>query len=407
MDYSDVVRASEGKFCPRRSIIAPNRLETRNWDFLASIAHPHALEKLRDALRSLTGRQHIFFAPSGRAAIAQVLSLLPHKEVVLPAYTCPVVKTAIEVAGKRIIYVDNEENGLNATSAEFAEQAKPGRVLIPTHIFGFPTDIETICELARDRGCVTIEDAAAALGVRRDGRILGTYGDIGIFSFERTKRIPAFRGAAIIINNEKVLDPSVLAELRLVNTKRVMPVRELGFGMMHNAVTIPWFYGRFTLPQILRRYRYKEDSLDMDEPEAARNTPYYSRELHAYQASLIVRMLKRFNHIRSRIADLVSAYRAALAGTSVMTFNPPQCDDGALLRFPVVFPGRNRTEILRLALNLGLYLEINYQRPLAEEHELSRFPNAVWAARNIVLLPLYTRLSCKEAEGIAKQVIRI
>src|SRR5512139_871580 len=113
--YSEALRSSKGRICPRRSIFAPNRLETRNWDLLASIAQmrsPDTLINLRDALRALTGRQHVFFAPSCRAAIAQVLSLLPQHEVVLPAYTCPVVKTAIQIAGKRIIYVDIAKNGL-------------------------------------------------------------------------------------------------------------------------------------------------------------------------------------------------------------------------------------------------------------------------------------------------------
>ena len=63
-------------------------------------------------------------APSGRAAIAQILSVLPHQDVVMPAYTCPVVKTAAEVAGKRIIYVDCSAGSLNATSAEFEAEAQ-------------------------------------------------------------------------------------------------------------------------------------------------------------------------------------------------------------------------------------------------------------------------------------------
>jgi dTDP-4-amino-4,6-dideoxygalactose transaminase len=407
MDYSVVVRTSGRGILPWRSILAPNRLGTRNRDFLASLAHPHALEKLREAMRNLTGREHIFFAPSGRAAIARVLTLLPQDDVVLPAYTCPVVKTAIKVAGKRIVYVDCEANGLNATTAEFAGEAKPSRVLIPTHLFGFSTDIESICALARDRGCVTIEDAAAALGTRRDGRLLGTYGDIGIFSFEKSKRIPAFRGAAIVVNNEKVLNPALLAEWRFAASRPSMPVKELGRGILHNAITKPWFYGRFTLPQILRRYQRQEDTLNDNELESVKKSPFYSCELHDYQASLILRMLDRLDDIREKIADLVSTYRANLAESTIMTFRPPQCDDGGLLRFPIIFPGRDRKDILRLALREGLCLEINYQRPLVEDSDLPGFPHAAWAARNVVLLPLYTRLSSEAAGRIAGRIKKL
>jgi dTDP-4-amino-4,6-dideoxygalactose transaminase len=408
--YSEVLRSSTGVICPRRTVIAPNRLETRNWDLLASIIQmrsPHTLIQLRDALRTLTGRQLIFFAPSCRAAIAQVLSLLPQHEVVLPAYTCPVVKTAIRVAGKRIIYVDIAKNSLNSTSAEFAEEAKPGRVLIPTHIFGFPTDIKAITDLSRAQDCVTIEDAAAGFGARLDGRILGTYGDIGVISFERSKRLPAFRGAAIIINNEKILDPVKLSATRLIETRQVMPLHELAFALFYNAVTPSWFYGRVTLPLILRKYRRSKTLLIQKDLGAEKESPFYTRDFHDYQAALILRLLKRFDNIRTRIAGLVSVYRHTLAGTSIMTFDPPNCDDAGLLRFPVVFPDRERTELLHSSLNRGLFLETNYERPLPEEEELAKFPNAVWAARNLILLPLYARLSSGDAEWIAKEIMRI
>jgi dTDP-4-amino-4,6-dideoxygalactose transaminase len=408
--YLEVLDSLEIQRYSRRSVVAPNRLETRYRDFFVSILqawHPNALTKLRDELRDFTGRQHIFFAPSCRAAIAQVLSALPHSEVVLPAYTCPVVKTGVQVAGKRIIYVDIAKASVNATSAEFAEQAKPGRVLIPTHIFGFPTDIEAICDLAKTHDCVTIEDAAAALGARRNGRLLGTFGDIGVFSFERSKRIPAFRGAAIIINNEEILDPAKRASSRLVETKRVMPIKDLAFAMVHNAATAPWFYGRFTLPQILRKFRIPDTYPIVEDLEFEKRSPFYVQELQAYQASLILHMLKKIDKIRSRIGELVSAYRHTLEGTSIMTYKPPKCDDEGLMRFPVAFPGRDRSEILRMGLNHGLFLETNYEQPLPEEHEASRFPNSVWAARNLVLLPLYTRLSYKDAEQIAKKIVEM
>ncbi len=408
--YSEVLKSSKGKISPRRSVIAPNRLETRNWDFLASIMQmrsPETLIQLRDALRILTGRQHIFFAPSCRAAIAQILSLLPQQEVVLPAYTCPVVKTAIQLAGKRIIYVDIARNSLNSTSSEFADEAKPGRVLIPTHLFGFPTDIKAITDLARAQDCVTIEDAAAALSARLDGRLLGTYGDIGVFSFERSKRLPAFRGAAIIINNEKILDPEKLSASWFIESRQAMPLRELAFALVYNAVTPSWFYGRVTLPLIQHKYRSPETLLIQNDLEHEKESPFYTRDFHAYQAALILRLLKRLDKIRSSIAELVSVYRHILAGTSIMTFDPPNCDDAGLLRFPVAFPGRERSELLCSALKRGIYLDATYERPLPEAKELAKFPNAGWAVRNVVLLPLHARLSTGDAEWMAKEIMKI
>ena len=63
--------------------------------------------------------------------------------------------------------------------------------------------------------------------------------------------------------------------------------------------------------------------------------------------------------------------------------------------------------MLRQALKRGLYLETNYAHPLPPEPDRARCPNAMWAAENLVLLPLYGRLSVDAAETIARRVVGI
>jgi len=405
------------------SIVAFNRLETRTWDLLAALgwaSHPDPFATVRDTLRELTGRQHILFAPSGQCAIAQVLSLLPQREVVMPAYMCHEVKRAAQVAGKRIIYVDAGKNSVNATSAEFAEAARPGRILLAAHVYGVPTDIEAICELGRSRDCVTIEDAVPAFGGRRHGRLLGTFADVGVFSFQQSKRLSAFRGAVIVVNNSDILDPVKLGSRRLVETQRAMPVRELVQALVQNFATIPWVYRtltrpllplRETLPHLLRRYR-REPAPGRADHQAAEarpvpRTPYYTREMHPYQAELVLRMLRRIEAIREQIAHLAAIYLEAFRGTPIATFLPPGCDNGGLMRFPIAFLGKDRSEILRRALKRGLYLQVIWPRLLPEASKHEQFPNALWAAQNVALLPLYTALSPESAARLAQRVIEI
>ena len=155
--YREALQTVNRRLCSGGTVTPPNRLETRTWDLLSSLMDlgpEDALEALREALRSLTGKRHVLFAPSCRSAIAQVLSFLPQQEVVMPAFTCPVVKTAVEVAGKRIVFVDVAKDSVNATSAEYEREATPGRVLLPTHLFGIPTDVEKVCELPQLQGAV-------------------------------------------------------------------------------------------------------------------------------------------------------------------------------------------------------------------------------------------------------------
>jgi dTDP-4-amino-4,6-dideoxygalactose transaminase len=385
---------------------------------LAWVRHPDPLARLRDVLQDLTGRR-ILLAPSGQAAIAQILSALPQREVVMPAYMCSQVKRAVEIAGKRVIYVDLGKNSVNATSSEFAEAVKPGRILLAVHVWGVPTDIEAICRLAKERDCVVIEDAVPAFGGQWNGRLLGTFGDFGVFSFHYSKRLSALRGAAIVVNNDRVVDPVKLEASRVVQSRLAMPIREVLVALAQNLATTPWIYRKLTLPLLplrgslpllWRRFRQKRVSVRANKQTAASTTNHfprdYTREVHPYQAELALRVLGRFGETRERIARLATIYQEAFRDTPITTFLPPGCDNAGLVRFPVAFPGKDRAEILRLAQERGLYLKVLWG-PLPDESEHAQIPNAVWVARNLVLLPLYSTLSPESAERLAQNVIEI
>ncbi len=405
--YAEALRLSLGNSYRRTTVNPPNRLETSNFELIWELRRAWStttLEELRSELKRITGAKHVIFAPSARCALAQILSVLPQREVVMPAYTCPVVKTAVEFAGKKVCYIDISRKTLNATSAEFAPQAQNGRILLPTHLFGIPTDIENITELAQRRGCITIEDAAAALGTSRNGRPLGTFADAGVFSFERSKRFPAFRGAAILINNDRLIDPKRLLANPVVPTRFRFPTKEFAFAQMYNATTQPWIYGRMVLPSLLDRYARNDGAERESDPK---DSPFYQMEVHPYQAALVLRSLSLADQIRKQIECLVLEYESALSGKPVQTFISRDTDRGGLLRFPVAIEGISRARFLRRALSQGLYLETNYERPLAPREEWERLPNALWAAENVVLLPLYRSLKQSQARSIAQKVAKI
>lgn len=405
--YAEALQSSAENPYRRTTVIPPNRLETSTLEFLWSLRRSWgkgAIEELRGELKKRTGARHVIFAPSARCALAQIFSLLPAREVVMPAFTCPVVKTAAEFAGKEIRFVDINRKNLNSTAEEFESEALPGRILLPTHLFGIPTDIENICELARKRGCVTIEDAAAALAVRRNGHPLGSFADASVFSFERSKRFPAFRGAAIIINNDRLLDPARLTAHPIVPTEYRFPVKEFAFAQIYNATTQPWIYGRMVLPSLLQRYANSKGIECESDPKTS---PFYQMELHSYQAALVLQTLSRVDSIQQQIESLVAEYESALKRVGVRTFLPEDADRGGVLRFPIVVPEMNRAQFLRESLSRGLYLETNYERPLAHPDEWKCFPNSLWAAENVVLLPLYRSLKQSQARMIARQVARI
>lgn len=400
---------------PGRPVTPRNRLDTDNWELLTGLLSfpcTDILEELRNLLREITGREHVYFAPSCRAAIAQILSLLPQRQAVLPSYTCPVVRDAVRFAGKDAVYVDISLETLNSTSNEFKIQAIPGRVLIPTHLYGIPTDVEAICRLAKEQGCVTIEDAAAVtLGSTHNGRRLGTLADFGVFSFERSKRLPAFRGAVIVVNNERIIDPARLATHRITTKSRSsLPIRETLRALTYNLATMPWIFGHLVLPVLLHRSTQGRELQPRGESafnDAVHDSAYYAREFHPYQAWLVLQMLRRLTAIRDHIGRLVAVYRSALQKTAIASFVSKDCELSGLLRFPVVFKRLNRTDALALALKRGLFLETNYERPLPNPNLWPNYPNALWAAENVILLPLYRSLSCEAASQLVTELVSI
>jgi dTDP-4-amino-4,6-dideoxygalactose transaminase len=401
------------------AVVPFNALETTNWDLCKAfgwIFQPDSLEALRVSLQQWSHEENVVLAPSGECAIAQILSLLPQEEVVMPAWICHQVKTAVKVAGKRIIFVDLGKNSINATSAEYNAAAKPGRILLIAHLFGVPTDVEAICELARQRDCLTIEDAVPAIGGRQDGRLLGTFADFGVFSFEQSKRLPAFRGGFIVANNGRLCDLAKLANNRLAETTRSMPYVPLAKAFLQNLFTNPWIYRQVTrrlLPlrpaigRILtarpRQHSSPGPIQEATGPQAAPRTPFYTKEIHPYQAQLALRMIRRIDNIGAKISELAAVYEKHFQGTRIQTFLPAHSDRSGLMRFPIAYPGRDRSEILRRARQRGIYLKVLW----SEEADCEGLPNSLWAARNLILLPLYTALSPSAAGRIAETLLDI
>jgi dTDP-4-amino-4,6-dideoxygalactose transaminase len=406
----------------RDAIVPFNVLETRNrdlWGALSGLFRPDSLELLRSELRAWIGNENIFFAPSGECAIAQVLSLLPQKEVVMPAWICHQVKTAVKVAGKKIIFVDLARNSINATSTEYEEAARPGRILLIAHLFGVPTDVESICELAKRRDCLTIEDAVPAIGGRQNGRLLGTFADFGVFSFEQSKRIPAFRGGFIVANNSRLIDAAELERHRVTETTQSMPYLPLAQAFLQNFATHPFVYRQATrrlfplrprLRQLLKRGKSSAQpstngnpANDSDGPQKAPNTPFYTKEIHPYQGQLAVRMIRRMDEIGAKISKLAEVYEQHFEGSAIATFLPAGASKSGLMRFPVAFPGRKRSDVLKMASERGIHLKVLW----SEEEDCEGLPNCLWAARNLILLPLYTALSRESAERIAEALLEI
>ncbi len=80
------------------------------------------------------------------------------------------------------------------------------RAIMPVHILGIPADMDRIMAIAKKHNLVVIEDACQAWLAQYRGKCCGTIGDLGCFSFQNSKHLPAGEGGAVVGNDEELMD---------------------------------------------------------------------------------------------------------------------------------------------------------------------------------------------------------
>ncbi|WP_300667738.1 DegT/DnrJ/EryC1/StrS family aminotransferase [Desulfoluna sp.] len=172
------------------------------------------IERFRKELKAYHAIEHVFLVSSGKAALYLILkalkSLQPDRdEVVVPAFTCYSVPSAIMRAGLRVRLCDIDPETLDFDYTLLEEIIKSDtseRILslIPTHLFGLPSDVARVRRLITGTGIKLVEDAAQSMGAKVKGQFLGTLGDVGFFSLGRGKAFSTVEGGIVLTSNTHI-----------------------------------------------------------------------------------------------------------------------------------------------------------------------------------------------------------
>ncbi|MBR0036374.1 MAG: aminotransferase class I/II-fold pyridoxal phosphate-dependent enzyme [Bacteroidales bacterium] len=146
---------------------------------------------------------------SGTAAVHLALLALgvgPGDEVLTQSFTFCASANPIVYLGATPVFVDSETDTWNmdpallehAIADRIAKTGRKPKAIVPVTLYGMPYKIDQIMAVAKRYGIPVVEDAAEGLGSRYRGRMLGTFGDYGVLSFNGNKMITTSGGGALI-----------------------------------------------------------------------------------------------------------------------------------------------------------------------------------------------------------------
>jgi perosamine synthetase len=161
------------------------------------------VEELERALAEACGTEHAVAVSSGTAALhlaVLALGVGPGDEVLLPAYTFPATANVVALAGARPVFVDVDPETMNLDPAKL-ELGPRAKAIIAVDLFGRPARIEQLPD-----GVPVLEDAAGALGAKRQGRPCGGLGAAGCLSFHPRKIVTTGEGGAVTTNDPELAD---------------------------------------------------------------------------------------------------------------------------------------------------------------------------------------------------------
>jgi dTDP-4-amino-4,6-dideoxygalactose transaminase len=342
-----------------------------------------------------------FFVSSGRAALAVLLDAMQRRsarrEVVIPAYTCFSVASAVARAGLtlRLCDVDPETLDLDLTALGRLD-LKKALSIVPSGLYGLPGELGVLEAVSREAGTFLIDDAAQCLGATKDGRPCGTFGDAAFYSLGRGKGITAMGGGILVTHRDDLardIEP-------IMRRLRPASARDTGVAVM----------GALLYAGLLRPSRYwlvdRIPFLDLGgshfEPE------FPMTRLSAYQRRLadqVLPLADTYNKIRRDHADHL---RAGLEGLDEIAIPRPVAGASPVyLRFPILTrDAAHRSSLLRRLRQAGISASTSYPtsigdipgiaRHLAPDQE--RCPAATAIASRILTLPTHPGVTARDVE---------
>jgi len=353
--------------------------------------------KLEAEIKEYFETHFVFLVSSGKAALFLILSALKtgnsRKKVIIPAYTCYSVPSAVIKANLEIVPCDVLPDTLDYDLEQLETLADHNTLcIISTHLFGIPSDVERIKDLCTEKNIFLVEDGAQALGVVLRGKNLGTFGDVGFFSLGRGKNITSGSGGVIITASEDIASRIREYHGRLQKDSPAMVIKQILDILLICLFINPYLYW---IPSGLPFLRIGETEYSTD---------FYVGDFNGLKAGLLFKWkekLKIYNSSRSKAGCYYEGNIKQIRENQLYGHGTPY------LRFPLYAESEGRKETL---CKLFGYLGISPMYPdsvnnipgLKDRLKNYNCRNAETIAQKLITLPTHTLVGRMDREKICK-----
>lgn len=172
-------------------------------------------KELEVSLSEFVGVKHAVALNSGTDALHLALRALdigPGDEVITVAFTFVATTEAIGIVGAKPVFVDIDPDTFNIDVEKIENAITPKtKAIIPVHLYGQPCDMNVIMDIAKKRDLFVIEDCCQAIGAKIGDKMVGSFGDVGCFSFFPTKNLGAMGDGGLLTTNSQLIKDRVIA----------------------------------------------------------------------------------------------------------------------------------------------------------------------------------------------------
>lgn len=319
-------------------------------------------------LRAKVATKHAIAVSSGTAALHTSLvayGIGAGDEVIVPAFTFEATANVVLACGAKPVFADVKDD-YNVDPEDVRKKVtRKTKAMIPVDVYGYPSDLDEVREIADKSSIKVIEDAAESLGAQYHGRPAGKTDHAGCFSLYATKVITSGEGGAITTDDDELADA-----LRLVRNhgmREGYDTRVLGFN-------------------------------------------YRMPEIQAAIASVQMERLDAYVEARRKNASALTERISKIKGVELRQL----ADDRTHVWYLyTLFLMKGRDEIMRRLRNAGVGATAYWETPVNKMPLYSklgygnlRLPNAESAAGHVLSLPVHPGLEPEDVDYVAEEFVK-